>query len=137
MDLKKVNEQLNKLQSCLKEDVVHDYVEKYKTKMGGSSLETALGWIDGSNASDEDKGKIFLGIWDKIVYMKADKNRNYAKDYRWFILPWNMVKSKVKWNDLIEASSGKEETMFVMDFEGFVKRNQLKPMTTIKVIVIK
>jgi hypothetical protein len=66
-------------------DSAKHYIDKYKMKMLGSGLDTALGWIDGTNKSDNIKSQILQAIWRDIeVSSYEEKHLNvYMKRYPW------------------------------------------------------
>jgi len=66
----------------LTEGKVKDFIQKYKMKMTGSSLETAVGWIDGiGELSPKDKAKVLKGIKSDIS--DSDNKAEIIKNNPW------------------------------------------------------
>jgi len=66
---------------------VKDFINKFKMKMDGSSLETAINWIDGiGEIGPKEKAQILKGIHNYI----GDKNINQSaekklrKELQWY-----------------------------------------------------
>lgn len=74
-----------KFKDYIKENKTSDYVEKFGMKMGGSTFETAVGWVDGINVSTKQKKEILRSIIKKYnIKPKGPRNlRGVEKNYPW------------------------------------------------------
>lgn len=93
-------QELNKLVfEAMDKKQVKGYIDKFEMKMFGSALGTAVGWVDGTNRSDEEKTAILKGILSKgYINLKTGKaaRDDLGSEYGWADKVLSQEKKNIK-----------------------------------------